>query len=133
MNRSAFCFVIPVLALILALPALARADGSDGPGLFKEAKCIKCHTVNSAQIERSEAVEKGQKPAPDLSGTGNAEGIDADWLSKWLDKKEKSKNGKKHPAKYKGSDDDKKILIDWMLTLKEGEAPHDLYKKAKAE
>ena len=86
------------------------AQSKDGKTVFAEQKCDMCHSVNSLGL-----ASKKKSGAVDLSNVG-ADG-DAQFFAKYL-KKETDLNGKKHPAQFKGSDEDLTILAEWLATLK---------------
>ena len=53
--------------------------------------------------------------APDLSNVGTTH--DAKWISQYLRKKI-AKDGKKHKKRFKGSQEERKILAIWLESLK---------------
>ncbi|MEW6701870.1 MAG: hypothetical protein AB1298_04055, partial [Bacteroidota bacterium] len=53
--------------------------------------------------------------APDLSNVGNQQ--KPEWLEKYITKQE-SLNDLKHPVSFKGNDEDLKVLVQWLSTLK---------------
>lgn len=81
----------------------------DGKKIFVDNKCNMCHTVSSAGIESKKS------DASDLSAVGKD--ATKEFLLKYL-KKEAKLNDKDHKSSFKGSDEDLKILVDWLLTLK---------------
>jgi hypothetical protein len=68
-----------------------------------------CHTVTT------EGVESKKSDAVDLSTVGKDK--TEEFLLKYL-KKETKLNDKDHKSSFKGSEEDLKILVDWLLTLK---------------
>jgi cytochrome c551/c552 len=99
-------------ALLLALcltTAASAADKKDGKAIFEGAKCTMCHSVDAVGIASKKA-----KPA-DLSTVGATK--KADWFAKYL-KKEVDVKGKKHPAAFKGTDDETVVLTKWLESLK---------------
>lgn len=77
-----------------------------GREVFLAQRCNACHSVSSAGIE-------GKLPtAPDLAGVGarrDRASIAA------IVHQEEPVNGKKHPKRFSGSQDDLDALIDWLL------------------
>ena len=112
------------LALLigLALPS-PSAEAADGEELFLETKCNKCHEVKSLDIEFLPPEEEDEaRTIIDLSKSG--EGRDAEWVTKWLNRKLEKASVKtagkmiKHKKKWKGTDEDLAVLTEWLLTLK---------------
>lgn len=108
--------VLIYLALIVTIVALygfaytiAERTSDDGKKVFVDNKCSMCHTVKSAGIESKKS------DASDLSAVGKDQ--TAEFLMKYL-KKEAKLNDKDHKSSFKGSDEDLKVLVDWLLTLK---------------
>lgn len=110
------------MALICAAAAPAKAEDAAGLKLFKQGKCAQCHSIDALKItkvksdEDEDAVldENGKKiDPPDLSGVGKDH--DAAWFAKWL-KKEVEVDGHKHKKKYKGTEDDLKVISEWIAT-----------------
>ena len=87
----------------------------DPTQLFKDKKCVACHSVDVAGITKTNANSK----APDLSATGTK--YKADFLMKFLSKEE-TINDKKHGMSFKGTDDEFKALTDWLASLKPADA-----------
>lgn len=85
----------------------ASAEGATAPSaeaLFKEHRCVKCHSAPG--------IEGGKS---DLTGVGKKH--DAAWFRKYLEK-EIDLDGKKHKRKFKGDDGHLKILAEWLASLK---------------
>lgn len=108
--------VLIYLGLIIAIVALygfaytiADQKGDEGKKIFIDNKCQMCHTVKSAGIESKKS------DATDLSAVGKDK--TTEFLTKYL-KKEAKLNDKNHKSSFKGSDEDLKVLVDWLLTLK---------------
>lgn len=101
----------------------AFAEDSPGKKLFLANRCNKCHKIDVEGVKRLEEPEAGKTVPPDLSGVGN-EG-DADWISKFVTKQEKSrtKNNKLHQKKFGGTPEELKTLADWLGSLKTGNPP----------
>lgn len=101
--------VITIVALYGFAFTLAGNPEGDGKKVFVDNKCNMCHTVKSAGIESKKS------DASDLSAVGKDQ--TAEFLMKYL-KKEAKLNDKDHKSAFKGSDEDLKILVDWLQTLK---------------
>jgi cytochrome c553 len=115
--------VIFAFLLILTGSSKAQEEATDGKGIFVANKCTACHAVKAAEIEMKKAESEGEESeegesedqAPDLSSVGNDH--TAEWLMAYLTKKE-AINGKKHMKKFKGNEDDLKVLAEWLATQK---------------
>lgn len=104
-----FGLIITIVALYgFAFIVADQADG-DGKKVFVDNKCQMCHTVKSVGIESKKS------DASDLSSVGKDNTVE--FLTKYL-KKEAKLNDKDHKSSFKGSDEDLKVLVDWLLTLK---------------
>lgn len=101
--------VITIVALYGFAFTIADQPGDDGKKIFVDNKCNMCHTVTSAGIESKKS------DASDLSTVGKDKTVE--FLTKYL-KKEAKINDKDHKSAFKGSDEDLKVLVDWLLTLK---------------
>ena len=101
--------VVTIVALYGFAFTLALNPENDGKKIFIDNKCNMCHTVNSVGIESKKS------DAVDLSSVGKDQSTEV--LMKFL-KKEGKINEKDHKTTFKGSDEDLKVLVDWLLTLK---------------
>jgi mono/diheme cytochrome c family protein len=110
------------IALICATAAPAKAEDAAGLKIFKQGKCTQCHSIDALKITKvksdddEDAVldENGKKiDPPDLSGVGKDH--DAAWFAKWL-KKEVEVEGHKHKKKFKGSEEDLKVITEWIAS-----------------
>ncbi|HOK14308.1 MAG TPA: c-type cytochrome [Candidatus Kapabacteria bacterium] len=101
---------IAFIALASINVSVNAQEAKDGKTVFTEQKCDMCHSINSLGI-----ASKKKSGAIDLSNAA-VEG-DAEFFAKYL-KKETDLKGKKHPAQFKGSDEDLTILTEWLTTLK---------------
>ncbi len=110
MKFKALFLSLFAIALISSVSVSIAEKTKDGKAILLEQKCDMCHSVTSKDIP-----SKKKSGAVDLSKTG-AE-CDANFLGKYL-KKESELHGKKHPANFKGSDEDLKILAEWLAELK---------------
>jgi len=96
-------------------PAQTTPTAAGGKAIFVEQKCNTCHGISSQGISRTAPPTEGQDPPKDLSRAGKER--DADWIVRWLQKKE-SVNGKKHIKGFKGGEEDLLILARWLAGLK---------------
>jgi len=101
--------VVTIVALYGFAYAFATNPEGDGKKIFVDNKCNMCHTVSS------QGIESKKSDAVDLSNVGKDKTVE--FLNKYL-KKEAKLNDKDHKSSFKGSDDDLKVLVDWLLTLK---------------
>jgi len=99
-----------LLGLVLVAAPLA-AEESNGQAVFEAQKCNLCHSVPAAGIEATTKSDKLK--GPDLVDLD----ADAQWVAKYL-KKEVEKDGKSHTKPFKGSDEELKALVDWLLEQK---------------
>ena len=90
-------------------------DDPPAKTIFKESKCGSCHSIKAQGIQKGSGEEKKEKAAPDLSDVGTKH--KADWISKYLLKKE-TLNDDKNLKKFKGSDEDLETLSAWLASLK---------------
>lgn len=107
--------------LLLSVAAAAQAaDGPAGKQIFLKAKCNKCHEVSTEGVgkqefpgddEEDEEEESDEHKPPDLAGVG--ERHTAEFIDKFIQKKE-SIEGRKHKRRFKGSETDRKALVDWL-------------------
>jgi hypothetical protein len=117
--------VAVIAALLFLVGWVGAAEAKSGKDIFLEQKCNKCHSIDSEKIakkeekggEEEDEEEEGTEP-PDLSAAGKEH--DAAWIAKWLQKQVKTDKGKKHRAKWKGSDDELKALTEYLAGLKKG-------------
>jgi mono/diheme cytochrome c family protein len=115
------------MVCVVALGALA-ANGAEekvpaGKTLFLTYKCESCHSVTAAGIERKSAAEAegpgaatAKKKTVDLSSTGLD--VKAEWLPKYLQKLETTKEGKKHIKAWKGTPEELATLSAWLMEQK---------------
>ena len=111
MTRKLTLTVVLACLLGLALATAPLAAASDGKAVFEAQKCNLCHSVPSAGIEATTKSDKLK--GPDLVNLDH----EAEWLAKFL-KKEVEKDGKSHTKPFKGSDEELKALVDWLLEQK---------------
>jgi cytochrome c2 len=113
----------------------ARAESKTGKEIFVDRKCTKCHSIESEDIfkkKKKGAADEAKEEAggfdddfgdaqqktepPDLSDSGNKR--DSEWMTQFLKKKIRTKEGKKHKMRFKGSDEELQILIEFLVGLK---------------
>jgi hypothetical protein len=131
MQRVAMLLCVGVVLILLGLSSDARSE--DGKQIFLKSECNECHTVEVLKIAKLEpkkgaakdeaedddlAEGKGaeKKDPPDLSGVGKQH--DPEWFSKWLTKKVKNDDGKRHRKKFKGTDVELASIVDFLSGLK---------------
>ena len=102
-----------VLTLLLALAASTDSSADDGKQAFLDNNCNRCHAVSTHGIEATAKSESMR--GPDLSTTG--ESRDAAWFESYLEK-EVDVDGKKHRATYRGSDEERKVIAEWLAARK---------------
>jgi mono/diheme cytochrome c family protein len=100
-------------ALATFLAARAQADDA-AQKAFEANKCSNCHSIDAAGIKRKIQSEKTK--GPDLSKIGAER--DAAWITKWVMRQEKAKDGTTHKTEYKGTPEDLKTIATWLATLK---------------
>jgi mono/diheme cytochrome c family protein len=103
------------LAAFLYFAQTTKADDTpaavkDGKTLFTDKHCDGCHAIESQSIE---ARNKSTK-APDLSKV-NLKGK-TDWIKSFLNK-ETDLDGKNHPMKFNGTDDELNTLAAWIESI----------------
>ena len=129
MQRFVTALCAGVALLLFGLWSEARAE--DGKDAFLKAECNECHTVQVLKIAKLEPKKGAAKDEdddlaagkdedktdpPDLSGIGKTH--DADWFSKWLTKKVKNDDGKRHRKKFKGTDAELASIAGFLFDLK---------------
>ncbi len=101
-------------------------------GKNQEFKCNSCHTVKSqgiVKVKVAEEEEEGEEIAgeekvepPDLSDVCSKKDskieCTEDFLDKFLRKQIANTKGAKHKKRFKGTDEERKALIEWLMTLK---------------
>ena len=86
----------------------------DGPSLLESQKCVKCHEVQALGIKTIS--DKDPSKVKDLSKAG-ADFASADEIKAFL-LRESERDGKKHKSKFKGTDEELQVLVDWLLEQK---------------
>lgn len=97
MKIKLLCVMIVLAFAVTAAQAEDKVDGKT----VAEKKCKMCHSIDGT------GTKKPMKAA----------GKSAEWVAKWLDGEEKSANGKAHPYKGKLTDDEKKAVIEYVLSI----------------
>lgn len=105
-------FIFAIVALFGVAFSNAQENESEGAKIFVDNKCSMCHSVESAGITSK------KKDAVDLSVTGQDK--TAEFLIKYLKKEEKI-DDKMHKSTFKGSDEELKVLSEWLAGLKDTE------------
>lgn len=113
MKRFIGLAVVAAFAAMM-MPPVAVGGDKDGKAIFKEYKCSNCHSMESQGIVKKASdddEDDSKKESPDLSSVG----LDrkADWIALFLMKKE-AIDGEKHSKKFKGSEDELKVLSAWL-------------------
>ena len=94
--------------ILLALTGTTAAF-ADGKQAFLDNNCNRCHAVSSHDIEAT--AKSASMHGPDLSATGKDR--DAGWFEQYL-AKEVDVDGKKHRSTYRGNDDDRRAIAEWL-------------------
>lgn len=107
--------VLMIFAGVLS-PSASYADAA----LFTSSGCNKCHAISAAKVESKASGE--EEGAPDLSHVGKNH--DAAFITSFLKKEavetahEGVTAGKKHPIKFKGTDEELGKLANWLAGMK---------------
>ena len=107
----ALCFFVFTGAALIAEPTAPPAF-EDGKDTYVK-HCGECHGVKVAEIKPTtkNAADRGA----DLTGIG--EKYQSDWIKKYV-MEEAEIEGKSHKKKFKGSDEELQVLVDWLLEQK---------------
>jgi mono/diheme cytochrome c family protein len=121
--------MVAALLVVVGRAVAVEQDQGLGAKLFIKYKCHTCHAVQSKGIgippkAKAEEEDDGwdddedeeDAGSPDLSGAGIKR--DSEWLNLWLRKKISTEKGKKHMKRFKGKEEERQVLVDWLLTLK---------------
>lgn len=127
---------LAVLALLVFLALGSRARAEDGRRLFLEKECNECHSIETEGIVKLEPKEEPEEEEeddlgldfgddleededdtepPDLSGVGKRH--DADWMSRFVRKKVRTDEGKRHKKLFKGSDEELREIVAFLSAL----------------
>lgn len=109
MTRIKYLALVVFFAFLFS--SLINAEEKTGKDIFLNSKCNTCHAIKSQGIDSKMAAKY-----PDLSNFGN-KNMEADLVKKFINK-ESDMNGKKHAIKFKGTDEELTLLVNWLLTLK---------------
>ncbi len=114
MKFKLFLSLALVAALLISIKSYSVAEDTakDGLTIFKDSKCVTCHSITSQSIESK------KKDPVDLSSAGADH--DAAFYKKYL-MKEETMHEKKHPIAFKGEAADFETLCNWLATLKPAE------------
>ena len=105
------CFFCFTGAALITEPA-APSTYDDGKETYVR-HCGECHGVKVAQVNPT--TKKANEKGPDLTGIG--EKYQRDWINRYI-KQEEEHHGKSHVKKFKGSDEELQVLVDWLLEQK---------------
>ena len=90
----------------------AQQDSIDAKSVFVGNKCEACHSVSTAQIACLKKNATQDSKSVDLSTVGMTR--TSVWIADYLLKKEEIE-GKKHIKRFKGTDDELKVLSEWLV------------------
>jgi len=108
---TAYLLAMSVLIVLYGFQAnQINDDVPAGEKIFIENKCATCHSVEAAGI----ILKKKKKTVPDLSDVGSK--LEPAFIMKFITKQE-TLNDAKHMYGFKGSDEDLKTLVDWLVGL----------------
>lgn len=113
MKAAAALVMLGTLCVSLVQFANAEEENT-GKSIFENSKCTACHGIESQGIVPKKKSDKN----PDLSKIHQGETYTADFWAKYL-KKDETLNSKKHPIPFKGSDEDLKTMVDWLMSISE--------------
>ncbi len=103
-----FIFVVVVIyGFVFSIGSQTTND--DGKTIFVDQKCISCHSVKSVELILR------KKDATDLSTIGKTR--NEEFLKKYLSKEIKI-DDKPHKFTFKGTEEQLKILSNWLASLK---------------
>lgn len=106
--------LVVVTAFILYFVQISKADDTpapkDGKAIFLDKHCDACHSIESQSIEAKRKSDK----VPDLSKV-DLKGK-TDWIKSFITK-EADIDGKKHPIKFNGTDDELGTISSWIESL----------------
>lgn len=111
-------FIFFIVALYGVAFSMGTVEQADGKKVFTDNKCSTCHTLEVEGIVKKMA--PGKTAPVDLSQTGSK--FTPEKFANYLKKKD-SINNKKHPANFKGSDEELNTLSKWLIGLKKSSAP----------
>jgi mono/diheme cytochrome c family protein len=103
--------LVAVAVTSLNAPAVADEQEDPGKAVFVAQKCNMCHSVPGVGIEAKVKSEKMK--GPDIVGIDR----DAELLVKYL-KKQAPIEDKEHSKEFKGTDEELKTVVEWVLSQK---------------
>jgi hypothetical protein len=131
MVKNLFQLMILGFFALTSLFVFGVREAKASDKLFVDNKCNKCHAISAYNIEKKKGAkedsddedeDKDKIDPPDLSNVGTFH--DAAFITSFLKKEVEHKphagndSKKKHKVKFKGSEDDLKGMVDWLVTLK---------------
>jgi hypothetical protein len=116
MKKIKITGMLVLAAFFIAFFANVNAQNppDDPIKIFKDKKCSSCHSIKIVKIEKKNKKSK----APDLSNVGAMH--EPDFFMDWL-LKNTEQNGKKHPIKFNGTDEEFASLLGFLVTLRNPE------------
>jgi cytochrome c551/c552 len=99
------------VASVLLMVAFGVVLADNGKLVFTSKNCDTCHSVSTAGIKAKIEAMKG----PDLVNL--AEKYDAEQLSQFICKQAKVEDTE-HSREFKGNDQEKLVLVEWLLAQK---------------
>lgn len=123
---SIIAFLIMLISSLDVRETVAKEEMKlDGKTLFLGKMCSGCHSIQAMGIARRGGGTT-QQQAPDLSAVGSKH--NAKFIMKWLRQNE-SIRAKKHSIKFIGSDEELKVLAEWLASLKPDSSQTSDHKK----
>ena len=111
--RLAVVFVVLVTLGLLGSFTSAgvafQVDDETGKAAFADNGCARCHSIEAQNIEATISLEAMR--GPDLGQVGTTH--DADWVVAYV-KREETRDGNRHRAPYGGTDEDLRLLSEWL-------------------
>lgn len=98
--------LVPLLACSGPPPAAAAGSGEE---IFKAQACNVCHSVSAAGIESK--MKTGKMKGPDL--TPAVKELEDQWIHGFITQTQ-TLDGRQHPKKFTGSDDEFAALVAWL-------------------
>ena len=114
MRKLSLTMVAAIAVVLVGIFPTASARAQEAPTgkeIFLAAKCDMCHSVPSQSITAKVTSEKMK--GPNLAGVA----ADPAELAQFL-RKQVERNGKMHQKEFKGTDDELKALVGWVLEQK---------------
>lgn len=104
--------ILASVLVIVLFVGIVFAQQTTGKDIFLSSKCNTCHAISSQGVE----TKAGDK-YPDLKNLYEKK-FTPDFLKKYLNKEaDLGASGKKHPIKFKGTDEEFNQLVGWLSTL----------------